>query len=63
MKHDLSRRRVCLGSLSALGSTLTAPLVVAVTGCGFQPVYMPTASGKPGVAQRDLSQVFVEIIP
>lgn len=63
MKHGLSRRRVCLGSLSALGSMLTAPLVVAVAGCGFQPVYMPTASGKPGVAQRDLSRVFVEIIP
>ena len=23
-------------------------------GCGFRPVYMPTASGKPGIAQREL---------
>lgn len=38
-------------------------LLGVLTGCGFQPVYMPTASGKPGVAQRDLSTVFVEIIP
>lgn len=42
---------MCLASLSTLG------------GCGFHPVYMPTASGKPGAAQRDLSTVFVEIIP
>lgn len=59
MRRTVSRRRVCLGSLSALGATLATPLA----GCGFQPVYMPTASGKPGVAQRDLSSVFVEIIP
>jgi hypothetical protein len=51
MKHAISRRWVCLGPLTALA------------GCGFQPVYMPTASGKTGVAQRDLSSVFVEIIP
>ena len=31
--------------------------------CGFQPVYMPTASGAPGVAQRDLAAVDVAIIP
>lgn len=55
MKQPLSRRQVCLGSLGALGAPLS--------GCGFQPVYMPTATGKPGVAQRDLSSVFVEIIP
>jgi LPS-assembly lipoprotein len=35
----------------------------ALSGCGFQPVYMPTASGQPGVAQRDLAAVFVDIIP
>ena len=46
-----SRRGFCVG------------LVVALGGCGFQPVYMPTASGKAGVAQRDLSAVYVEIIP
>jgi len=46
-----SRRGVCMG------------LALTLAGCGFQPVYMPTASSKPGVAQRDLSTVFVEIIP
>ena len=55
MKHVASRRLFCLGSMSALAAGLS--------GCGFQPVYMPTASGKPGVAQRDLSTVYVEIIP
>jgi LPS-assembly lipoprotein len=52
MKPLISRRRLCL-------ATLIAPLA----GCGFQPVYMPTASGKAGAAQRDLSSVFVEILP
>jgi hypothetical protein len=51
MKHAPGRRLVCLGSLATLA------------GCGFQPVYMPTASNNPGVAQRNLSSVFVEIIP
>lgn len=55
MTQPVSRRQVCLGSLGTLG--------VALSGCGFQPVYMPTATGKPGVAKRDLSSVFVEIIP
>jgi LPS-assembly lipoprotein len=55
MKHAVGRRWMCLGSLAALG----APLA----GCGFQPVYMRTASGKTGAAQRDLSTVFVENIP
>ena len=27
----------------------------ALAGCGFQPVYMPTTSGKPGVAERHFS--------
>jgi LPS-assembly lipoprotein len=62
MKHAVSRRRICLGSAAwaAVGGTT---LLASLTGCGFQPVYMPTASGKPGLAQRDLSSVFVEIIP
>ena len=34
----------------------------AVSGCGFQPVYMPTASGKAGVAQRDLAAIHVALI-
>ncbi len=49
--NPVHRRWFCLGSLAALG------------GCGFQPVYMPTASGKPGVAQRELAAVYVGIIP
>jgi LPS-assembly lipoprotein len=51
MKHEVSRRWVCLGSLTALA------------GCGFQPVYMPTASNNPGPAQRGLASVYVELIP
>jgi LPS-assembly lipoprotein len=51
----LGRRWLCLGSVAGLG--------VALTGCGFQPVYMPTASGKAGVAQRELASVFVPVIP
>ncbi len=51
MTPSLSRRWLCLGAASAL------------SGCGFQPVYMRTASRKPGVAARDLQTVFVAIIP
>jgi LPS-assembly lipoprotein len=47
----LSRRWLCLSAVAALG------------GCGFQPVYMPTASGKTGAANRELQTVFVGIIP
>jgi LPS-assembly lipoprotein len=42
---------------------LIAGIGVALTGCGFQPVYMPTASGTPGVAQRELAAIHVAIIP
>ena len=34
-----------------------------LAGCGFQPVYMPTASGSAGVAQRELAAIQVGIIP
>lgn len=40
---------------------LSAPLLAAA--CGFQPVYMRTASGRPGPAQRELARVYVNIIP
>lgn len=33
-----------------------------LAGCGFRPTYMRTASGKPGVAQRELASVDVDII-
>jgi hypothetical protein len=55
MNNPLSRRTLCLGSLGSLAAVLS--------GCGFQPVYMPTASGKTGVAQRELASIYVEIIP
>jgi hypothetical protein len=42
---------------------LSAGLALALAGCGFHPVYMPTAAGKAGPAQRELSSVFVNIIP
>jgi LPS-assembly lipoprotein len=34
----------------------------ALTACGFQPVYMPTASGQAGPAQRDLAAINVNLI-
>jgi len=55
MNHSLSRRNLCLGSLGTF--------VTLLSGCGFQPVYMPTASGKAGVAQRELASVYIGIIP
>ena len=35
----------------------------ALAGCGFQPVYMPTASGQAGPAQRELAAIDVALIP
>jgi LPS-assembly lipoprotein len=35
----------------------------ALSGCGFQPLYMPTASGKAGVSERELAAVHVDLIP
>ena len=52
MTGRLPRRRVL-----ALGAG------VALSGCGFQPVYMPTATGTAGVAQRELNAVEVDLIP
>ena len=34
-----------------------------LSGCGFQPAYMPTASGGAGAAQRDLAAIRVALIP
>jgi LPS-assembly lipoprotein len=34
-----------------------------LSGCGFQPVYMPTASGSGGVAQRELAAIQVALLP
>jgi LPS-assembly lipoprotein len=36
---------------------------VMLTGCGFQPVYMPTATGAPGPAERNLAAIRVDLIP
>lgn len=47
------QRRSLLGLASAL----------ALPGCGFRPVYMRTASGHPGIAQRELAAVNVDILP
>jgi LPS-assembly lipoprotein len=35
----------------------------ALAGCGFQPVYMPTASGQSGPAQRELAAINVNLMP
>jgi LPS-assembly lipoprotein len=51
MSAGLTRRRVFV---------LTAG--VGLSGCGFQPVYMPTASGNAGVAQRELAAIEVNRI-
>jgi LPS-assembly lipoprotein len=42
---------------------LTIGVGALLSGCGFQPVYMPTASGKAGVAQRELAAIHVNLIP
>lgn len=34
----------------------------ALTACGFQPVYMPTASGRPGPARRELAAIHVNLL-
>ena len=34
----------------------------ALAGCGFRPIYMPTASGKAGVAERELAAVEVALM-
>lgn len=48
----LSRRKLLtLGSAGLLA------------GCGFQPVYMSTASGRAGPAQRELAAINVNLIP
>src|SRR5579871_5815514 len=44
-------------------NVLLASAGVALSGCGFQPIYMPTASGQAGVAQRELAAVSVNLIP
>ncbi len=51
------RRRALLGLLAA------SPLAAALGGCGFQPVYMPTATGTPGPAERELAAIHVALIP
>ena len=43
---------------SLLGASLAG-----LSGCGFQPVYMPSAGGTPGVVSRELPAIFVAIIP
>ena len=42
---------------------LALAAAAALSGCGFQPVYMPTASGNAGVAQRELAAIQVALIP
>lgn len=42
---------------------LTLAAAGPLAACGFQPVYMPTASGTAGVAQRELAAIRVNLIP
>lgn len=55
----LSRR----GLLAALVPAMLPLAVAPLAGCGFQPLYMPTATGNPGIAQRELATVNVALIP
>jgi LPS-assembly lipoprotein len=52
MTRRLSRRKL-----------LTLGTAGALAGCGFEPVYMSTASGRAGPAQRELSAINVSLIP
>jgi LPS-assembly lipoprotein len=52
MTARLQRRRM-------LALTASATL----SGCGFQPIYMPTASGNAGVAQREMAAIEVTLMP
>jgi LPS-assembly lipoprotein len=51
------KNRIPRRSLLALGA---GGLLAA---CGFQPVYMPTASGQAGPAERELAAIDVALIP
>jgi LPS-assembly lipoprotein len=51
------RRRAVLG----LGASAGAGVLVGA--CGFRPVYMPTGSGRPGTATRELAAIEVGVIP
>ena len=48
-----------LSRRALLGAGASLPLA----GCGFRPVYMPSADAEPGVAQRELAAIYVAIIP
>lgn len=61
MTKRLSRRAVVAGLPLAVFPLAVVPLALA--GCGFQPIYMPTASGKAGPAEREMAQVEVALIP
>jgi len=54
-------RRALLSGLIPFAGLATSAAVLG--GCGFQPVYMPTATGRPGPAERELAAVQVGIIP
>jgi LPS-assembly lipoprotein len=65
----LSRRSLLARSLFARpllalgGAGLALGSAGALAGCGFQPVYMPTASGQAGPARRELQTINVNLIP
>ena len=42
---------------------LAGAAILPLAGCGFRPVYMPTASGQPGPATRDLAAINVGLMP
>jgi len=56
---DAPRRTLGLSRRGVLGGLLP---VVALGGCGFQPVYMPTETNAPGPATRELAAIDVPVM-
>lgn len=56
MHQAWSRRGLLRGALTLSAAT-------GLAGCGFQPVYMPTASDKAGPPEREMAAIEVALIP
>jgi LPS-assembly lipoprotein len=60
---SLSPARFSRGRLSRRGVLgLLGVGALGLSGCGFRPAYMRTASGGPGIAQRELAAINVGVI-
>lgn len=52
-----------IGRRAALRGGVAVLTAGPLAACGFRPVYMPTASGNPGPAERELAAIHVNLIP